>query len=61
MDDFKNSTVAFYQFLFFLNPFTNMSGYLNSWDIFRIIFRQLRMTFSHNIMVAEKIFFSSNA
>ena len=61
MDDFNNSTVAFYQFLFFLNPFTNMSGYLNSWDIFRIIFRQLRMTFSHNIMVAEKKFFSSNA
>ena len=45
----------------FLNPFTNTSGYLNLWDIFRFIFRQLRMTFFHKIMVAEKNNFSSNA
>ena len=36
-------------------------GYLNLWDIFRFIFRQLRMTFFHKIMVAEKNNFSSNA
>ena len=45
----------------FLNPITNISGYLNLWDIFRLIFRQLRMTFFHKIMVAEKNNFSSNA
>ena len=33
-----------------------MSGYLNLWDIFRIIFRQLRMTSFHKIKVAEKKF-----
>ena len=39
--DFNSSTVAFYQksIFDFLNPFTNMSGYLNLWDIFRFIFR----------------------
>ena len=31
-----------------------MSDYLNLWDIFRFIFRQLRMIFFHKIMVAEK-------
>ena len=36
-------------------------GYLNLWDIFIFIFRQLRMTFFHKIMVAEKNNFSSNA
>ena len=41
--------------------FYGISGYLNLWDIFRFIFRQLRMTFSHKIMVAEKNNFSSNA
>ena len=37
--------IAFYQksVFDFLNPFTNISGYLNSTDIFRLIFRQLRM------------------
>ena len=40
-----------------LNPFTNN---LNLWDIFRCIFRQLRKTFFHKIMVAEKNNFSSN-
>ena len=41
----------FYQFnchfLIFdiLNPFTNISGFLNLWVIFRFIFRQLRMIF----------------
>ena len=29
----------------FLSPFTKISGCLNVWDIFRSIFRQLRMTF----------------
>ena len=56
----------FYQFncrflskinFYFLNPFTNISGYLNLWDIFRFIFRQLRMNFFHKIMVAEEIIF----
>ena len=37
----------------FLNPFTNISGYLNLWDIFRFILRQLRMTFLHKIMVPD--------
>ena len=62
MGDFTSSTVAFYQksVFDFLNPFTKMSGYLNLWDVFRFIFRQLRMTFFHKIMVAKK-FFSSNA
>ena len=35
-------------------------GYLNLCDIFRFIFRQLRMTF-HKIMMAQKNNFSSNA
>ena len=35
-------------------------GYLNLWDIFKFIFRQLRMTFFHKIMMTEN-FFSSNA
>ena len=54
--DFTNSTVAFYQksIFDFLHAFTNISGYLNLWDIFRFIFRQLRMTIFHKIMVAEK-------
>ena len=45
--DFTSTTVAFYQksIFDFLNPFTDISGYLNLWDIFRFIFRQLRMTF----------------
>ena len=59
--DFTSSTVAFYQKLIFdsLNPFTNISGYLNWWDIFWLIFKQLRMTF-FIIMVAIKNYFSSN-
>ena len=44
----------------FLNPITNVSGYLNLCDIFRFIFRQLSMTFFHKIIVAEKNSFSSN-
>ena len=36
-------------------------GYLNLWDIFRFIFRLLRMTFFHKILEAEKNGFSSNA
>ena len=54
--DFTSSTVTFYQksIFDFLNPFTDKSSYLGLWDIFRFIFRQLRMTFFHKIMVAEK-------
>ena len=46
------------QFLIFEIPL--QIGYLNLWDIFMFIFRQLQMTFFRKIMVAEKIFFSSN-
>ena len=44
----------FYQKSIFnlLNPFE--IDYLNLWDIFRLIFRLIRMTFFHKIMVAEK-------
>ena len=35
-------------------------GYLNFWNVFKFIFRQIRMTFIHKIMVAEKNNFSSN-
>ena len=62
--DFTSSPVAIYQKSIFkhLNTSTNISaGYLNLWGIFRFIFRQLRMTFFHKIMVAEKNNFSSNA
>ena len=54
--DFTSLIVAFYQksVFGFLNPFTNISVYLNLWDIFKFIFRQLRMTFFNKIMVAEK-------
>ena len=46
------------QFFKCSNPFTNISpGYLNLWDIFSFIFRQLGMNFFHKIMVREKIFF----
>ena len=44
-----------------LYKFTNISGYLNLWNIFRFNFRQLRMTFFHKILVAVKSNFSSNA
>ena len=61
--DFIRSTVAFFQISIFdfLSLFANISGYLNSRDIFGFIFRQLRMTFFHKIMVAEKNNFYSNA
>ena len=60
--DFTSSTLASCQksIFDFLNPFTNISGYLNLWDIFMFICSQLRMTFFHKIMVTEKKF-SSNA
>ena len=56
--DFASSPVAIYQKLILncLNLFTNISGYLNLWDSFRFIFRQLAMTFFHKIMMAEKKF-----
>ena len=34
-----------------------MSLYLNLWDIFRYIFRQLKHDFFHKVMVEEKITF----
>ena len=45
--DCTSSAVAFHQksVFDFLNPFTAISGYLNLWNIFRFVFRQLRMTF----------------
>ena len=46
------------QFLIFEIPL--QIGYLNLWDIFMFIFRQLQMTFFRKIMVAEKNFFASN-
>ena len=53
--DCTNSTVAFYQksIYDFVNPFTDISGYFNLWDIFKLIF--------HKTMLAEKNNFSSNA
>ena len=57
--DFTGSTVIFCFDI--LNPFTNISGYLNLWDIFRFIYSQLRMTFFRKNVVAEKENFSSNA
>ena len=61
--DFIRSTVAFFQISIFdfLSLFANISGYLNSRDIFGFIFRQLRMIFFHKIIVAEKNNFYSNA
>ena len=56
MGGFTSSAVAIYLFDG-LNLFTNISGNLNLWDIFRFVFRQLRMTFFHKIMVAKKFFF----
>ena len=55
--DFTNSTVAFYQksIFDFLNPFRNIPDHLNLWNVFMFIFRQLRMTFFHRIMVAVNI------
>ena len=60
--NFTSSIVAFYQksIFDFLNPFTNISCSLNLWDIFRFIFRQLRMAFFHKTMVEEKNKFSLN-
>ena len=34
-----------------------MSGHLNLWDIFRFIFRKLRTTIFHKIIVVENFFF----
>ena len=61
--NFTSSTVGFYQksIFDFLNPFTNILGYFNLWNIFRLIFRQLKMTLFHKIMVAQKNNFFSNA
>ena len=56
---FYQSNCQFYQKSIFnlLNSFTNH----NLLDIFSFIFRQLRMTFFHKIMVAEENNSSSNA
>ena len=50
-------TVAFCQksIFDFLYPFTSILVYLNLWDMFRFIFRQLKDDFFHKVMVAEKI------
>ena len=54
-----SSAVAFYQksVFDFLNPFTDILGYLNLWDIFRFIFRQFRMTFFIKLWWQKKNFF----
>ena len=44
MGDFTSSAVAIYLFDGLI-LFTNISGNLNLWDIFRFVFRQLKMTF----------------
>ena len=54
---FFNSTVAFYQKLILIFYISLKIGYLNLWDIFRFIFRQLRKNSFHKIMVIEKKFF----
>ena len=56
---FTSSTVAFYQksVFDFLNPFTNISGCLILWDIFRFIFRQTRITFFIKLWRQQKKFF----
>ena len=64
MGYFTSSTVGYYQkskIFAFLNLFTNIPGYFNLWDIFRFMFIQIRMTFFHKHVVAEKYNFSSNA
>ena len=57
-NDCTSSTVALYQKLIFdfLNAF-DISGYLNLWDIFRFIFRQLRITFFIKLWWQKKIIF----
>ena len=61
--DFPSSTAAFYQKSIFdsLNTFTNIPGYLNLWDIFRFIFRQLRLNFLIKLWWQKKNNISSNA
>ena len=56
---FYHFTCTIYQKSIFnsLDPFTIISGHLNLWDIFRFVFRQLRINFFHKVMVAEKFFF----
>ena len=55
-DGFTSSTVTFYQksMFNFLNPFTDR--YFHLWDIFRFIFRQLRMTLFFNYDGRKMIF-----
>ena len=64
--DFTSSIVVSIKNQFFIfkiplktNP-TKISGYSNLWDIFSFIYRQLRMTFFHKIMVTEKKLFAQN-
>ena len=61
---FTSSTVAFYEksfFYFFKSPYKYVRLYHNLWKVFRFIFGQLRMTFFHKGMVAEKNNFHSKA
>ena len=43
----------------FLNPYTNISGYLKLWDIFTFIFRQLRTTFFIKLWWQKKFFLNT--
>ena len=56
--DFTSSPVAVYQkpILNCLKPLTNISDYLNLWNIFRLIFRQIRMTFFIKLWSQKKSF-----
>ena len=55
-DDFTTWTAAFHQksIFYFWNPFTNISGYLNLWGIFKFILDNLEWLFFIKLMVAEK-------
>ena len=57
----SSTTIAFHQKSILIFEIQLQIGYLNLWDIFRFISRQLRMIFFHKIMVTEKNNFFSNA
>ena len=59
---FYQSNCDYQKWIFdFLNPFTTILGHLNWQDIFRFIFRELRMTFFYKIMMTKKNSCSSNS
>ena len=43
--------------IYFLNPLIKISNYLNLWDVFRFIFRRLRMTFFIKLWLQKKNIF----